>query len=98
MCCALALLGLLGPRALLLFSWLIDPVRWNVAFNGQVLLPVLGFLFLPWTTLMFVLFSTVGGLDTVGWLFVALGVVLDVGTYGGGVGNRGRIQSSYPGA
>ena len=43
---------------------------------------------------MYVLFWTVGGLDFVGWLFVALAFVLDIGTYGGGVfGNRERISN-----
>ena len=95
-CCAVALLGVLGPRALIIFWWLVDPARWNITFNGSPLLPVLGFIFLPWTTIMYVLFWTVGGLDVVGWIFVALAFVLDIGTYGGGFfGNRDRVSSYY---
>ena len=43
---------------------------------------------------MYVLFWTVGGLDFVGWVFVALAFVLDIGTYGGGAyGNRDRVSN-----
>ena len=94
MCCAITVLGLLGPRALVIFWWLVDPARWNVAFGGSALLPILGFIFLPWTTIAYVLFWTVGGLDFIGWLFVALAFVLDIGTYGGGAyGNKDQVSS-----
>ena len=96
MCCAIAVLGILGPRALIVFWWLVEPARWGVTFNDQVLLPVLGFVFLPWTTIMYVLFWAAGGLEPLGWLFVVLGLVADIGTYGGGAfGNRERVQSYY---
>jgi hypothetical protein len=96
MCCAIAVLGVLGPRALIVFWWLVDPARWAVTFNDQVLLPALGFVFWPWTTIMYVLFWSVGGLEPLGWLFVVLGLVADIGTYGGGAfGNRDRVQSYY---
>ena len=92
-CCAIAVLGLLGPRALILFWWLVDPNRWSLVFDG-FLLPALGFVFLPWTTIAYVLFWTVGGLDLIGWVVVALAFVLDIGTYGGGgFGNRERFAS-----
>ena len=94
-CCAIAVMGLLGPRALILFWWLIDPARWNLVFQG-FLLPALGFVFLPWTTIAYVLFWTVGGLDFIGWVVVALAFVLDIGTYGGGAfGNRERVSGYY---
>ena len=92
-CCAIAVMGLLGPRALILFWWLIDPARWNLVFQG-FLLPALGFVFLPWTTIAYVLFWTVGGLDPIGWVVVALAFFLDIATYGGGAfGNRDRIPN-----
>jgi hypothetical protein len=94
-CCAIAVLGVLGPRALILFWWLTDPTHWNVVFDGP-LAPILGFLFLPWTTIMYVLVWSTGGLSLLGWLLVGLGLVVDLGTYGGGgFGNRDRMQSSY---
>jgi hypothetical protein len=94
MCCGIAILGLIGPRALAIFWWLVDPARWNLTFGGGMLVPILGFLFLPWTTVMYVLFWTTGGLSLIGWLFVALAFVADLATYGGGAfGNRDRVSS-----
>ena len=51
MCCLAASLLLLGPRFGILIWWLFDPARWSLAFDTFIL-PFLGFLFLPWTTLM----------------------------------------------
>ncbi len=96
MCCAIGILGILGPRALVIFWWLVDPARWDLTFGGSAVLPALGFLFLPWTTIMYVLFWTAGGLDLIGWFFVALAVVADLATYGGGaLGNKDKVQSYY---
>jgi hypothetical protein len=95
-CCAIAVLGLLGPRALIIFWWLVDPARWSLVFGGGLLVPALGFVFVPWATITYVLFWSVGGLGVVGWLFVAAAFVLDIGTYGGGAfGNRDRVSSYY---
>lgn len=96
MCCGIAILGILGPRALILFWWLTDPTRWSVTFSGEAILPALGFLFLPWTTIMYVLFWAVGGLTPLGWVFVGLGLLADLGTYGGGaLGNKDQVQTYY---
>jgi hypothetical protein len=96
MCCAIALLGILGPRVAIVFWWLTDPARWALVFNNQGLVPALGFVFLPWTTIMYVLVWSVGGLSPLGWIFVGIAVVLDLGTYGGGAfGNRDRARSYY---
>jgi hypothetical protein len=93
-CCAIAVLGLIGPRALVLFWWLVDPAQWSRVFSGSPLLPALGFLFLPWTTLMYVLFWAVGGLSVLGWFFVVVAFLADIGTYGGGgYRNRDRMSS-----
>ena len=95
MCCAVAVLGILGPRFFIVWWWLTDPARWNVVFGGA-LVPILGFLFVPWTTIMYVLVWAAGGLSLGGWLLVGLGLLVDLGTYGGGAfGNKDRVQSSY---
>ena len=95
MCCGIAILGILGPRALIFFWWLMDPARWSVTFGGEVLLPALGFLFLPWTTIMYVVVWSVGGLTPLGWIAVLLGLLVDLGTYGGGaVGNKDQIPTA----
>ena len=94
MCCAIAVLGLLGPRVAIVFWWLVEPARWNLVWNGQYILPILGFAFLPWTTLVFTAVWSLAGLSGWGWIFVGLAVMLDLATYGGGAfGNRERFQS-----
>ena len=96
MCCGIAILGIIGPRALVLYWWLVDPARWSLTFSGGALVPALGFLFLPWTTLMYVLLWSTSGLTLLGWLLVGLALVGDLGTYGGGAfGNKDKAQSYY---
>src|SRR6187402_135864 len=65
MCFFLSLL-LLGPRFVLFIWWLVNPVMWNAVFDTY-LLPVLGIVFLPWTTLMFV-FLGPGGITGFEWV------------------------------
>jgi hypothetical protein len=80
MCCLLLIAGGLGPRIAVLAWWIFGD-KVDVAFDGWVL-PLLGLLLLPWTTLFYVLIWSVGGVSGAEWLFVALGVVLDIATYG----------------
>jgi hypothetical protein len=87
--CLFFLLLLFGPRLVGVLWWLFEPLRWDATF-GTVLLPILGLVFLPWTTLMYVLVAPggMGGFDIV-WL--ALAALADVASYaGGGVYGRRR--------
>jgi hypothetical protein len=90
MCCLIAALGLFGPRIALVLTWIFgDKVQ--IAFHNGWLVPLLGLLILPWTTLAYVLaFAPVRGVTSAGWLLVALGVLLDIGSYTSG----GRYQRS----
>jgi hypothetical protein len=93
MCCIVTSLALLGPRFAILVWWLIDPGRWDRAFDTWIW-PVLGFFFLPWTTLMYVIVrpGTVTGFD---WVWLGLALVVDILMYtGGGYGNRDRMPRS----
>jgi hypothetical protein len=90
MCCFFTTLLLLGPRAAILIWWLINPVRWQATFDTWIW-PLLGFIFVPWTTLMYVLVAP-GGVIGFDWVWIGLAVVADIGMYvGGGYGNRDRI-------
>jgi hypothetical protein len=82
MCCALTVLMFLGPRAAIIVWFLVDAARWAATFN-TALLPILGFLFLPWTTLTYVA-AYPNGLSTVNWVFLVLAFLVDVGAIGGG--------------
>jgi hypothetical protein len=95
MCCAAAALLMLGPRAAGILWWLFDPTRWNLVFSTW-LIPLLGIIFLPWTTLAFVLMWDPNGLSLLGVILVALGFVVDIGSYAGGAyTNKDRVQSIY---
>ena len=88
MCCLLSALVLIGPRGLVFLLWLFQPIRFTV-FDG-FLLPLLGFLFLPWTMLVY-LFVAPGGIETPEAIALGLGVALDLGSYAaGGVTGRRR--------
>lgn len=94
MCCLLTVLLFLGPRAGILVWWLLDTTRWMNAFPGSFVLPLLGFLFLPWTTLAYVLVVPNGiiGFD---WIWLGVAILSDISSYaGGGYGNRSRAGSS----
>jgi hypothetical protein len=82
----------LTSRLALLALWLATP--WvNRAFSGGWILPLLGIIFLPFTTLIYVLVWTAPfGVTGWGWLWVILGLFIDIGAYGGSAyGNRSRM-------
>jgi len=101
MCCVVATLLTLGPRLALLVWWLIDAVRFHTAW-GTVrvpegflsslpgwLLPLLACLILPWTSLAFLVVFQ-GGIVGLDWLWLGVGLFLDLGTHGGGAGASRR--------
>ena|SRR6187549_2322136 len=93
MCCMVAALFMLGPRAGIFVWWLIQPARFAATFD-TLLWPFLGFLFAPWTTLMYVAVSP-GGIDGFDPIWLAIAVGLDFFTwFGGGFSNRNRMRMS----
>ncbi|MEJ2600145.1 MAG: hypothetical protein P8Z00_17560 [Anaerolineales bacterium] len=90
MCCFFTTLLLLGPRAAVLIWWLIRPVYYMTVF-GTWIWPLLGLIFLPWVTLMYLIVAP-GGIIGFDWVWLGLAFLADIGTYGGGgYGNRERI-------
>ena len=95
MCCFLTLFMLLGPRVAGIFWWIAQPARWvgtsAVAAFDTWIWPMLGLLFVPFTTLMYVAVAP-GGVTSWDWLWIGLAVLADIASYtGGGYGNRNRI-------
>jgi len=69
----------LFARLALLVVWLSTPLV-NRAFHGGWILPLLGILLLPITTLTYVLvYSIAGSVSGWGWLWIALAFLLDLG-------------------
>ncbi len=81
MCLFITIMLLAGPRAGILIWWLLDRALWGQAFS-RFLWPVLGFLFLPWTTLVYVYVST-GGVMGLEWVWLALALFIDISSYAG---------------
>jgi len=86
--CLLVLLAAFAPRVTLFFVWIFSDLV-DRAFSGFVI-PLLGLIALPYTTLFYVLaWSPVGGVSGWGWLVVALGFFCDLGHLADGA-MRGR--------
>jgi hypothetical protein len=91
MCCLFTTLALLGPRAAILVWWLLDSARWERAFDS-FFVAFIGFLILPWTTIMYVVVAPTGTITGFDWVWLGLGLMADIAGYaGGGYGNRERI-------
>jgi hypothetical protein len=83
---------LLGPRFFILFWWLANPNRWERAFDS-FFWPALGFVFAPWTTLMYVAVFP-GGVEGFDWFLIVLAALTDVASLaGGGYTNRNRLPA-----
>jgi hypothetical protein len=88
--CLIALFALIGPRVALVFTWVFSGMIGRAIDSWFV--AVLGFIFLPWTTLAYVVMYDVGpGLEVEGleWFLVGLACVADVGSYVSGRWSRG---------
>lgn len=93
------LLALLA-RVALLVTWVATPLVGR-AFHGGLggwLLPLLGLVFLPFTTLAYILAYTVGnGVVGWAWLWVVLGLAFDLITHSHAANaNRHRLQHGAP--
>jgi hypothetical protein len=78
--CLLALVAVISPRFALFLTWLFTD-RLAIAFDSW-LLPVLGWLLLPWTTLVYTFaYAPRDGVTGIGWVFVIIAVVVDLGAF-----------------
>lgn len=87
-------------RIVLLMFWIARPVVMDATF-GSFLVPCLGFLVMPFTTLMYVLLQpwAPGGIQGLDWLWLALAAVMDIfSLVGTGYTNRDRIPPGFPGS
>jgi hypothetical protein len=81
--CLFAVFAGAFPRLAVLFIWIARPQYFTAAFGGFFLWPFLGILFLPFTTLMYVLLWTPGvGLTGFDWLWLGIAFAIDLGSLG----------------
>lgn len=89
-CCLFALILAGFPRIVTLFYWLLNPVYVSSLFSNW-LIPVIGIICLPWTTLAYVLMGK--NLGVFELIILVFAFFLDISTYGGG-GVAGKRRSS----
>jgi hypothetical protein len=78
--CLLALLAAISPRLVIFLLWIFSD-RLTIAFHSGWE-GIIGFIFLPCTTLFYALVYSPGkGVDPFGWFIVALGVLLDLSSH-----------------
>lgn len=89
--CIFALIAVFTPRLALVLLWLLSDYV-NRAFDTFII-PILGLLFLPFTTLIYVLvYSPVTGLQGFDWIWIILALMVDLASYGGSaVANKDKI-------
>ena len=90
-----AVFGALLPRFVLLVAWSNDGTYWGNLFGSGVWF-LGGFLFFPWTTLIYGLVQT-NGLSIVNWIFLLFALLIDLGTWGVGFFASRKEYSSYRG-
>jgi hypothetical protein len=83
-----------GPRVLLALAWMFSD--WYRAFSSS-LVALLGFLFLPWTSLawMYIFFRHHGATGDGYVLLLVAGALADLSTYGGSHAARRRTMVVY---
>ena len=90
--CLFVLLAAFAPRLVVLFAWIARPSYFDSVFDSWIW-PLLGLIFLPFTTLMWLLLGApplgVHGWD---WLWIALAVVLDLSHYANTYGQRDTVS------
>ena len=76
--CLLAIGIAFAPRIMLILAWIFSE-RWDTVWQGNWFVPLLGIIFLPFTTVMYVLsWNPVTGIQGWDWMWIGLGVLLDI--------------------
>jgi hypothetical protein len=92
--CLLAMGLAVAPRIVLVLAWIFSD-RWSVVWSGAWIAPLLGIIFLPYTTVMYVLLWKPTGIQGWDWLWIGLGVFLDITHWLQSYANRQQVPG-YP--
>ncbi len=92
--CLLAIGITVAPRVMLILAWLFSE-RWDFVWRGDWFWPLLGIILAPFTTIMYMLVWTPNGIAGWDWMWIFLGVLLDIMKWGQVMQNRQRIPG-YP--
>ena len=75
--CILAFGAAVAPRLVLIFAWIFGN-RWDLVFKDNIILPLLGIIVAPYTTIMYLLVWSPAGISGFDWVWLGLGVLLDI--------------------
>jgi len=89
----MAIFGAILPRFVLLVAWSNDAAYWGSLF-GNGIWTLFGFLFFPWTTLVYGLVQT-NGLSLLNIIFLIAALLIDLGTWGIGAFATRQQVSNY---
>ena len=85
--CLLLIPAFAGPRFGIILWWLIDMDRWERAFD-EILWPLVGFVFFPWTILAFVAVAPNGNPTDSDYIWLALAFALDLMSWASNMAKR----------
>ena len=91
--CLFALMAGIFPRLALFIVWVARPALVGAAFSTWII-PLLGIIFLPFATLMYVILYVPGvGLTGWGWFWVIIAVLLDLAHLGASIARRRELAA-----
>ena len=91
--CLLVLLSAFAPRLIVIFAWIARPAYFGAVFDTWIF-PLLGLIFLPFTTLIYLLVGAPPqGVNGFEWVWIVLAVLLDLGQYANTYEQRDTIQT-----
>lgn len=85
MCCWIIIAFAFAPRVALFFMWLFTN-RISAAFD-TIIFPILGFIFMPWTTLVYILVAP-HGISAIDIILLVIAIGADLGIWGGSTRRR----------
>ena len=95
--CLFVLLAAFAPRLIVVFAWIARPNYFDAVFDTWIF-PLLGLVFLPFATLMWLLLGAppeeIQGFD---WVWIGLAVLLDLSHYANTYAQRDKVMPSAGG-
>jgi hypothetical protein len=87
--CLIVIIAAFFPRLAIVLIWLFS--NWLEAAYQTAIWPILGFIFMPFTTLAYALaINAIGSVQGLYLVIVVIAVLLDLGSFGGGYRVRRR--------